>query len=129
LRFGPVWEDHDLVFANEIGKPMDAGNLIDRSFVPLLRKAELPRIRFHDLRHTFATLMLLQGVHVKVVSEMLGHSSIALTLLHLRCCQNCCQMVLSGEVATHNCLILKIPPAGFEPATLGLEVRCSIQLS
>jgi integrase len=80
LRLGPVWDDHDLVFPNAIGKPMDAGNLQQRSFVPLLRKAGLPRIRFHDLRHTAATLLLVQGVHVKVVSEMLGHSSIAITL-------------------------------------------------
>ena len=80
LRLGQVWEDHDLVFANEIGKPVEAGNLLRRSFWPLLAKAELPRIRFHDLRHTAATLHLQQGVHPKVVSELLGHSSIGLTL-------------------------------------------------
>jgi integrase len=80
LRLGQVWEDNDLVFANEIGKPVEAGNLLRRSFWPLLAKAELPRIRFHDLRHTAATLLLQQGVHPKVVSELLGHSSIGLTL-------------------------------------------------
>lgn len=46
----------------------------------MVRKAGLPRIRFHDLRHTAATLLLLQGVHVKVVSEMLGHASVSITL-------------------------------------------------
>jgi len=46
----------------------------------LLRRAALPRIRFHDLRHTAATLMLSRGVHPKVASEMLGHSTIAITL-------------------------------------------------
>src|SRR5205814_4425136 len=80
LHLGPVWEDHDLVFANEIGKPVEAGNLLRRSFWPLLAKAGLPRIRFHDLRHTAATLLLQQSVHPKVVSELLGHSSIGLTL-------------------------------------------------
>ena len=80
LQLGPEWEDHDLVFANEIGKPVEAGNLLRRSFWPLLDKAGLPHIRFHDLRHTAATLLLQQGVHPKVVSELLGHSSIGLTL-------------------------------------------------
>jgi len=80
LRLGQVWEDHDLVFANEIGKPVEAGNLLRRSFWVLLEKAELPHIRFHDLRHTAATLLLQQSVHPKVVSELLGHSSIGLTL-------------------------------------------------
>ena len=70
----------DLVFANEIGRPVEQGNLLCRSFWPLLSTAGLPRIRFHDLRHTAATLLLHQGVHPKVVSELLGHSSIGLTL-------------------------------------------------
>jgi len=80
LRLGAVWEDNDLVFANEIGRPIEAGNLLRRSFWPLLKRAGLPRIRFHDLRHTAATLMLGQGVHPKVVAEMLGHSQISVTL-------------------------------------------------
>jgi integrase len=80
LRLGPVWEDHDLVFANEIGKPLDAGNLLRRDFWRVLSKAGVPRCRFHDLRHTCATLLLQQGVHAKVVSELLGHSSIGMTL-------------------------------------------------
>lgn len=80
LRLGLAWEDHDLVFTNEIGKPVAAGNLLRRSFWPLLDKAGLPRIRFHDLRHTAVTLLLQQRVHPKVVSELLGHSSIGLTL-------------------------------------------------
>lgn len=49
-------------------------------FWPLLRRAGLPRIRFHDLRHTAATLLLSQGVHPKIVSEMLGHSQVGITL-------------------------------------------------
>jgi integrase len=54
--------------------------LHDKHWKPLLRRAELPDIRFHDLRHTCATLLLTKGVHPKIVSEMLGHSSIAITL-------------------------------------------------
>ena len=49
-------------------------NVIRRSFKPLLEKAELPAIRFHDLRHSAATLLLSQGVHPKVVQERLGHA-------------------------------------------------------
>lgn len=51
-----------------------------RSFAPLMRLAGVPQIRFHDLRHTAATLLLGQGIHPKVVSEMLGHASVAITL-------------------------------------------------
>ncbi len=75
-----VWEESDLVFANEVGRPIEAQNLMRRSFYPLLERAELQRMRFHDLRHTAATLMLAQGVHPKVVQEMLGHSTVSLTL-------------------------------------------------
>lgn len=80
LRLGAAWTDADLVFCNEIGGFVDASNLVRRSFLPLLRRAGLPRIRFHDLRHTAATLLLSEGVHPKIVSEMLGHSQIAVTL-------------------------------------------------
>jgi integrase len=80
LQMGAAWEDNDLVFANEVGRPIEAGNLIRRSFHPLLERAGLPRVRFHDLRHTAATLALGKGVHPKIVAEMLGHSQIAVTL-------------------------------------------------
>ena len=59
---------------------MTPQNLTKRSFNPLLERAGLPRMRFHDLRHTAATLLLAQGVHPKIVQEMLGHASISLTL-------------------------------------------------
>ena len=75
-----AWEDNGFVFANGVGRPMTLQNLTRRSFQPLLERAGLPRMRFHDLRHTAATLLLAQGVHPKVVQEMLGHASIALTL-------------------------------------------------
>lgn len=80
LRVGAAWEDHDLVFSNQVGRPIAAGNLLRRSFEPLLKRAGLPHIRFHDLRHTSATLLLGEGVHPKVVAEMLGHTRISTTL-------------------------------------------------
>src|SRR5215213_739164 len=64
----------------QVGTPMSAKNMTARSFKPLLKRAGLPDIRFHDLRHTFATLMLQNGEHPKVVQEMLGHAMIAITL-------------------------------------------------
>ncbi len=77
---GPSFEPSALVFTNEIGEPVHASNLLRRSFVPLLEAAGVPVIRFHDLRHTHATLLLSANVHPKIVQERLGHSSIRLTL-------------------------------------------------
>ena len=80
LRLG-LWKDNGLVFALERGTPLDASNLDKRSFKPLLRHAGLRHnVRFHDLRHTCATLLLGRGVHPKFVQELLGHASIAITL-------------------------------------------------
>ena len=80
LKAGPDWQDNDLVFPNTLGKPMEATNLLHRSFKPLLEKAGLPPMRFHGLRHTAATIYLRKRVPAKVVSEMLGHSNIGITL-------------------------------------------------
>ena len=79
-RMGSLYRPGGLVFANEIGGFINPSNLRNRSFKPLLKRAGLPHIRFHDLRHTCATLLLSRNVNPKVVSEMLGHSSIAITL-------------------------------------------------
>ena len=79
LRIGAAWEDGDLVFCSAAGRPITASGL-RRSYEPLLKRAGLPRMRFHDLRHTSATLLLGRGVHPKVVSEMLGHTRISTTL-------------------------------------------------
>ncbi len=80
LKAGSLWEDHGLVFATHGGRPLDSHNVARTSFKPLLRKAGLPDIRFHDLRHTCATLLLSCGHHPKLVQELLGHASVALTL-------------------------------------------------
>ena len=80
LRAGGLWEDHDLVFPNHTGKPLERQNVVKRSFRPLLAKAGLPYIRFHDLRHSAATLLLSLGEHPKVVQERLGHSTIGVTM-------------------------------------------------
>jgi integrase len=73
------WEEHDLIFPSSHGTPLDHRNLY-RFFKLFLKDAALPDIRFHDLRHTAATLMLQQGIHPKVVQERLGHADITLTL-------------------------------------------------
>lgn len=80
LCVGPAWSDQDLVFSNAVGGIMNPYNFVQRQFKALLKRANLPEIRFHDLRHTAATLLLARGVNVKVVSEMLGHSNIGITL-------------------------------------------------
>lgn len=77
---GGVWNEWALVFCTRRGTPIRRDNLHDKHWKPLLRRSGLPDIRFHDLRHTCATLLLTKGVHPKIVSEMLGHSSIAITL-------------------------------------------------
>jgi integrase len=80
LQAGPAWEDTELVFCDRLGRPLSAERMVRRGFRPPLKKAELPIIRFHDLRHTAATLMLGRGIHPKVVAEMLGHATVAVTL-------------------------------------------------
>ncbi len=76
---GKPLNDDDLVFAQPDGSPLGPYT-VTHEFALLLKRAGLPHIRFHDLRHTHATLMLKAGVHPKVVSERLGHASVAITL-------------------------------------------------
>ena len=80
MRLAGLHEDHGLIFATGAGTPINPENLVKRSFKPLLKKAGLPEIRFHDLRHTCATLLLSRSVHPKIVQELLGHATIAMTL-------------------------------------------------
>ncbi|MFC2018741.1 tyrosine-type recombinase/integrase [Chloroflexota bacterium] len=69
----------DLVFANIEGKPLDP-SVLTHNFAKIVKRSGLENIRFHDLRHTFASLMLLRGAKPKVISEALGHSSVAFTM-------------------------------------------------
>ncbi len=79
LLIGSEWTDLDMVFPNYTGGMMHPGN-VGAPFKKDLTAAGLPEVRFHDLRHTAATLLLSAGTHPKLVSEMIGHSSIAITL-------------------------------------------------
>lgn len=79
LFAGDRWMENDLIFPNTIGKPKEQNRLL-KDFKILADAAGLPRIRFHDLRHTAATLMLQEEVNPKIVQEILGHSDINLTL-------------------------------------------------
>jgi len=71
--------EHGLVFATQIGTPIDPRNLI-RDWHGLTKRAGLRRVRFHDLRHTAATLMLSAGVDIKLVAETLGHRDATMVL-------------------------------------------------
>jgi integrase len=79
-RAGSLWRENGLMFASESGEPLDRRYLTSCRYKALLKRTELPMIRFHDLRHTGATLLLSKNVNPKIVSEMLGHASIAITL-------------------------------------------------
>ena len=80
---GDDYRDEELVFPGGRGQPMRQYTLMGGSFKRLLERAGLPRIRFHDLRHTCATLLLGKGVHPNLVQELLGHATIAITPRHL----------------------------------------------
>jgi integrase len=79
LKAGGDWQQSDLVFTSTIGTALDERN-VRRAFHDVLTAAKLPPMRIHDLRHSCATLLLAQGVHPKVVQEILGHSQISLTM-------------------------------------------------
>ena len=69
-----------LVFSNEAGQPMNYSNMVQRYYRKALKDAGIPQIRFHDLRHTYASLLLAQGENIKYVQTQLGHSSPTVTL-------------------------------------------------
>jgi integrase len=76
---GSEWNARDLVFCHATGEPLDP-SYQTTIFKKAVEAARLPAIRFHDMRHTAATILLSRGVHVKLVSELLGHATIVLTL-------------------------------------------------
>jgi integrase len=82
LRLGELWQDHDLVFPNRVGRPMDHGNLYYREYKPLLQQVELADegFTFHSMRHTFATELFNQRKRPKIIQTLLGHSSITQTM-------------------------------------------------
>ena len=80
LSLGGAYKDRDFVFAKENGDPIQINNFGQRSFANLIESAGVKKIRFHDLRHTCATLLLAKGINPKIVQERLGHSDISMTL-------------------------------------------------
>ena len=76
---GDRWDERDFVFATTRGRPLDCRN-VTRSFKRLLAAAELPDLRWHDLRHSCASLLLAQGVPYRVIMDVLGHSQISQTM-------------------------------------------------
>lgn len=79
FKAGPAWQEHDYVFCTLTGTHLRPNHVVDE-FKKILKRAGLPAIRFHDLRHSTATLLLSLGVHPKVVQEMLGHTQISMTM-------------------------------------------------
>jgi integrase len=72
--------DLDLVFPNEAGKPINHNNMVNRYFNPALKKAKIQRVKFHALRHSYASIQLAQGRNIKYIQNQLGHSSPTVTL-------------------------------------------------
>ena len=78
MAVGEAWEDHGLIFPSELGTPLDPDN-VSHAFSRICRRAGLGHWHLHELRHSGASLMLAQGTDLYVVSEVLGHSSVAIT--------------------------------------------------
>jgi integrase len=97
LQIGPAWENNDLVIAQDDGTPMSP-NALTNAFVRLVATAGVPRIRLHDLRHSAATLLLSRGVNVKVIAEMLGHSTPTLTLSTYAHCVETMQQTAADQL-------------------------------
>src|SRR5207302_10401706 len=79
LKAGAYWQEHDYVFCTLHGTHLGPNHVVEE-FKKVLKQAALPDIRFHDLRHSAATLLLSLGVHPKVVQELLGHTQISMTM-------------------------------------------------
>ncbi len=134
-----------LVFPNGNGNPENHGNLMNRGFDPMLGRAGLPKIRFHDLRHGYASLLILNGEHPKYIQKQMGHSSVKITMDiygHLmqswnpEAANRLTNLILSGNkvvtgsggggsgsgLSAENYMV---PRGGIEPSTHGFSVRCS----
>jgi len=111
----------DLVFTNPRGNPICSSSL-DREFGRILSKAGLKNVRFHDLRHTFASLMLMRGAKPKVISEALGHSSVAFTM-------DVYSHILQGMQSEAMILLNEVLPMPKNEIRTLLEPKRSIMLS
>ncbi len=80
LKASEAWTDKDLIFCSTVGGHLHTSRILFAQFKALLKKAGLPDVRFHDLRHSSASMLLGIGVHPKVVQEILGHSQISMTM-------------------------------------------------
>jgi integrase len=79
-KLGCLKNELDLVFPNKAGYPINYSNMMNRHFFPALKAARLPTIRFHDLRHTYASLLIEQGENIKYIQSQLGHSTPTVTM-------------------------------------------------
>jgi integrase len=80
-KLAELWKDQGFVFTTQVGTPLNRHNFFRRCFKPMLEKAGLPHtVRFHDLRHTCATILLSKNVNPKIVQELLGHANISQTM-------------------------------------------------
>jgi integrase len=113
---GTRWQEREYVFTTGIGTPMEPRNL-ERAYCQILTLAGLHHIRIHDLRHTAATLLLTQGVHPRVVMELLGHSQIAVTMRYSHMVP-----ALRKEAADQMDAVLKTP----EPVATSVAIKPGI---
>ena len=141
LLLGKTLKDSDFVFAHPDGRPLDPST-VTHAFLKVTRRAQLEGLRLHDLRHSYASLMLAAGVNIKAISQSMGHANIGITLdtySHL--------LPSMGKTAAERFDRLLKPwlggedvgkmsakgdelgtrLEGFEPTTLGSEDRCSVR--
>ena len=114
LELGRVLGLDDLVFANHDGKPADP-SVLTHTFARIAQQAGLGRVRFHDLRHTFASLALLRGAKPKVISEALGHASVAFTM-------DTYSHIISGMQEDMMALLDEVLPSGVPQTSNGRQV-------
>ena len=77
---GSAWQDHGLVFPSEVGTVISLGNLAQRHWYPLRKESQCKPIRFHDLRHTYASLAIRAGMDIRLLADRLGHRDPSFTL-------------------------------------------------
>ena len=141
LILGKLLSDDDFVFAHEDGSPLDPST-VTHTFIKVTRKASLTGLRLHDLRHSYASLMLAAGVNVKAISQSMGHANIGITLdtySHLlpgmgKAAAERFEKLLKPWLSEENGGKMVAKPdeidtrlEGFEPTTLGSEDRCSVR--